>query len=239
MATKWHLGETRNYDRFKFVESNRDINDNNVNKIEQSILEIGIQVPIVVNDNYEIIEGQHRFVALRRNKLVVPYIISTSASEKYIARLQESKKWNAIDFCRSLATKGNIDCQIALELAEEWHKHSKGKMALARSIEVLMDGKGYTGLLTKLKNNDYKVNIECGKAVYDAIDLMSNLDMGTTPYGNKITRTLKRMYHEFNGLDIDAIEHMTKNNYLKAYSVEGDQFDYMAAKYNKSLKAIA
>ena len=72
MTTKWHLGETRNYDRFKFVESNRDINDNNVNKIEQSILEIGIQVPIVVNDNYEIIEGQHRFVALRRNKLVVP-----------------------------------------------------------------------------------------------------------------------------------------------------------------------
>ena len=98
MATKWHLGETRNYDRFKFVESNRDINDNNVNKIEQSILEIGIQVPIVVNDKYEIIEGQHRFIALRRNKLVVPYIISTSASEKYIARLQESKKWNAIDF---------------------------------------------------------------------------------------------------------------------------------------------
>jgi len=239
MATKWHLGETKNYDRFKFVESNRDINDNNVNKIEKSILEIGIQVPIVVNDKYEIIEGQHRFVALRRNKLVVPYIISTSASDKYIARLQESKKWNAIDFCRSLATKGNIDCQIALELAEEWNKHSKGKMKLARTIELLMDGKGHTGLLTKLKNNDYKVNIECGKTVYDAVDLMSNLDMGTTPYGQKIIRTLKRMYNEFNGLDMDAIEHMTRNNYLKAYSAEGEQFDYMAAKYNKSLKAIA
>jgi hypothetical protein len=239
MATKWHLGETRNYERFKFVESNRDINDNNVNKIEQSILEIGIQVPIVVNDNYEIIEGQHRFVALRRNKLVVPYIISTSASEKYIARLQESKKWNAVDFCRSLATKGNIDCQISLELAEEWQKHSKGKMKISSTIELLMDGKGYTGVLTKLKNNGYKVNIDCGKTVYDAIDLMSNLDMGTTPYGQKIMRTLKRMYYEFNGLNLDAIEHMTSNNYLKAYSAEGEQFEYMAAKYNKSLKALA
>ena len=68
---------------------------------------------------------------------------------------------------------------------------------------------------------------------------MSNLDMGTTPYGQKIIRTLKRMYHEFNGLDIDAIEHMTSNNYLKAYSNEGEQFDYMAAKYNRSLKTLA
>ena len=86
-------------------------------------------------------------------------------------------------------------------------------MKLASTIELLMDGKGYQGVLTKLKNNEYKVHIECGKNVYDAVDLMSNLDMGTTSYGQKIIRTLKRMYHEFNGLDIDAIEHMTSNNY--------------------------
>jgi hypothetical protein len=45
MKTNWYLGETKQYDKFKFVESNRDINQANLKKVEESILKIGIQVP--------------------------------------------------------------------------------------------------------------------------------------------------------------------------------------------------
>lgn len=236
MKTKWYLGETKNYNRFNFIESNREINDNNVKKIEKSILEIGLQVPIVVNDNYEIIEGQHRFIALRRNNLVVPYIISNLASEENIAGLQESKKWTALDFCKSKAAKGDISCSRALEIADDWYAETSKKLSIIRSLEILMDGRGSSSLRSKLQKGKFLINEEYAENIFDAIIVMSEYDMGTTPYGQKITRTLKMLCYDFDGLDLDAIEQMTKNNFIKAYSNENDQYEYLKSKYIKELQ---
>ena len=239
MKTNWYLGETKNYDKFNFVLENRDINNINLKKIESSILEIGIQVPIIVNQNYDIIEGQHRFIALRKNKMVVPYVMSKNASEKIIAKLQESKRWTAEDFCRSLSVKGDIDCTTALEVAEKWRKLTNNKMATIRSLELLKSSKTGLGLKTSLRDGKYSINLECGISVFKALELMSKYDMNTSPYSNKIVRGVKRLYHEYNGLNMAAIEHMTKNNYLKSYSNDSEQFEYMKNKYKRSLKAVS
>ena len=239
MKTKWYLGETKNYDRFNFIESNREISDSNVNKIEKSILSIGLQVPIVVNSNYEIIEGQHRFIALRRNKLVVPYIVSQSASENNIANLQESKKWTALDFCKSLATKGDLSCEMALRFADEWYKESNKKMSKIKTLELLMDGKGSSGVLSKLKRGTFVINEDYATEVYNAIQIMDEIEIGTTPYGQKITRALKMICYEMQGLNLNAIERMTKDNYIKAYSNESDQYEYMKDKYLTALKKVS
>lgn len=239
MTTNWYLGETKNYERFNFVSTNRDISNANLKKIESSILEIGVQIPIVVNQNYDIIEGQHRFIALRKNKMVIPYVMSKNASENFIAKLQESKRWTAEDFCRRLATKGDLDCTTALEIAEKWNKMSNKKMANIRSLELLMSSRNSTGIKTVLKEGKFRVNLECANNVFEALQLMSKHEMNTNPYSNKIVRTLKRLYHNYNGLNMNAIEHMVKNNYIKAYSNEGEQFEYMKNKYDRSLKAVS
>ena len=238
MKTNWYLGETKNYDKFNFVLENRDINNANLKKIESSILEIGIQIPIIVNQNYEIIEGQHRFIALRKNKMVVPYVMSKNASEKIIAKLQESKRWTAEDFCRRLSVKGDIDCTTALEVANKWSDLTNKKMNTIRSLELLMSSRNSTGVKTILKDGKFRVNLECANNVFEALQLMSKHEMNTNPYSNKIVRTLKRLYHNYNGLNMKAIEHMVKNNYIKAYSNEGEQFEYMKNKYDRSLKAV-
>ncbi len=235
MKTKWHLGETKNYERFSFVNSNREINDLNVKKIEKSILEIGIQVPIVVNDNYEIIEGQHRFVALRRNDLVVPYIVSSAANENQISKLQESRKWNAEDFCRSLANKGNIDCQTALEFADRWFYESNKKLSIVKSLELLLDSKSFR-ILTPLKSGEYKVNTTLAENVFKAVQIMSGHEYATSPYHNKITRALKKLSYELNGLNLKAIERMAKNNYITSYGTDKETYEYIKNKYKSSLK---
>ena len=199
MTTNWYLGETKNYDRFNFVSTNRDINNANLKKIESSILDIGVQIPIVVNQNYDIIEGQHRFIALRKNKMVVPYVMSKNASENFIAKLQESKRWTAEDFCRRLATKGDIDCQLALDTAERWSKLTNKKMATIRSLELLMWSKANSGIKTTLKEGKYRVNLECAENVFDAVQIMNNYEMNTSPYSNKIVRSLKSLYYIYNG----------------------------------------
>ena len=222
MKANWYLGETKTYDKFKFIDSNRDINENNLKNIEQSILDIGIQVPIVVNNNYEIIEGQHRFVALRKNNLVVPYIVSGRAAESHIDGLQESRKWTALDFCKSRAAKGDVSCKMALEIAEDWYEESNKKMNVLRSIELLMDGRTSTSVRSRLKSGKYLINEDCAKAVYDSIQIMAELEMGTTPYGQKIIRVLKMLYHDLGGLDLEVVDNMTRKNYITAYSNETD-----------------
>tara|TARA_R110000822_G_scaffold29350_4_gene86498 strand:- start:147 stop:866 length:720 start_codon:yes stop_codon:yes gene_type:complete len=239
MQTNWYLGETKNYERFNFVSTNRDINNTNLKKIESSILEIGVQIPIVVNQNYEIIEGQHRFIALRKNKMVIPYVMSKNASENFIAKLQESKRWTAEDFCRRLATKGDLDCKLALDVAEKWSKMTNKKMAAIRSLELLMSSKTNSGIKTTLKEGKYRVNLDCGENVFKAVQIMANYEMNTSPYTNKIVRGLKSLYHIFNGLDLKAIEHMVKNNYITAYSNDAEQKTYMKKIYMRSLKAVS
>jgi len=238
MKTNWYLGETKQYEKFKFVESNRDINQSNLKKVEESILKIGIQVPIVVNNNYEIIEGQHRFIALRKNKLVVPYIVSGRATVSEIDSLQESRKWTAIDFCKSRAAKGDVSCKIALEVSEEWYQDSNKKMKPIRTLELLMDGRGTGSLRTKLRNGSFRISEDCASDVYNAIQVMANMDMGTTPYGQKITRILKMLWHDFEGLDLEVIEKMTRTNYITAYSNENDQYRYMKDIYLKAKKQL-
>jgi hypothetical protein len=237
MKTNWHLGETRDYSMFNFVESNREINKANLKKIEESILDIGVQVPIVVNSNYDIIEGQHRFLALKSNKMPVPYIVSRFASKENIAKLQESKKWSALDYCKSWSIRGNKDCKDALEIANKWHKETNKKLSMINILELLMDAHGYQ-VQYRLKNNKYSINKEIAEQVYDCIKVMNELETGTNVYGNKIVRTMKKLHYDLGGLDADVVAHMTKKNFIMAYSNEHDQFNYMKKLYLKSLKAI-
>ena len=54
---------TENYDMFKKIGGNRKLNKTNYAKIVKSMKEEQLIIPIVVNERYEIIDGQHRFQA--------------------------------------------------------------------------------------------------------------------------------------------------------------------------------
>ena len=54
---------TENYDMFKKIGGNRKLNKANYSKIVKSMKEEQLIIPIVVNEKYEIIDGQHRFQA--------------------------------------------------------------------------------------------------------------------------------------------------------------------------------
>merc|ERR1712070_134931 len=101
----------------------------------------------------------------------------------------------ALDFCHYRAKKGDLDCMRALEVANDWFKESQKKMSKLRTIELLMDGISSSGLLSRLKKGTYSINEDFANIVYDAIQVMKDLEMGTTPYGQKIIRPLKSLCH--------------------------------------------
>jgi len=68
------VNETKNYDQFKILKGNRTVNMLHVEKLKISFGRKYLLSPIIVNENFEIIDGQHRFVAAKELGLPVYYI---------------------------------------------------------------------------------------------------------------------------------------------------------------------
>ena len=67
---------TKNYEQFSFIKGNRIIKTSHLNKIIGSMEKKYIPNPIIVNENYEILDGQHRFEAVKKLGLPLYYMVT-------------------------------------------------------------------------------------------------------------------------------------------------------------------
>ena len=67
--------KTKDYDLFSFIKGNMKINRSKVERFKKTMANKRILPPIFINDKHEIIDGQHRFTAIREMKLPLNYII--------------------------------------------------------------------------------------------------------------------------------------------------------------------
>lgn len=67
--------KTKDYSQFSLLKENRDINDRNYGKLVASMKEELLVIPIVVNEQMQIIDGQHRFTACKELKLPIYYFM--------------------------------------------------------------------------------------------------------------------------------------------------------------------
>lgn len=96
---------TSEYGRFKFLKGNRDLNSAKVEKIKKAI-QNGVNIlkyaPIIVNDNMEIIDGQHRFAVSRELKENVYYVIQSAADLSVVPAINSnSSNWKTSDYLNS------------------------------------------------------------------------------------------------------------------------------------------
>tara|TARA_R100000935_G_C2797132_1_gene148700 strand:+ start:161 stop:1012 length:852 start_codon:yes stop_codon:yes gene_type:complete len=98
----------KNYTKFTFLEDNRDINDLKVDKLVDSIRKKGQMIPIIVNEHYEVIEGQHRIKACEKLGVPISYVISIGATSKDIADINNSQSaWNNKDYLKHFSHKNH------------------------------------------------------------------------------------------------------------------------------------
>ena len=100
---------TCDYSKFKRLKGNRAVLANRVSRIMQSICKHGyITNPIVVNENFEIIDGQGRFEALRQLELPVDYIVAYGTGVKQCIALNAyGGIWTMNDYIDSYCEGGN------------------------------------------------------------------------------------------------------------------------------------
>ena len=101
---------TTDYFLFKPIEGNRNKNLLHINRLKKSMSETYLFTVIIVNEKYEIIDGQHRFDVIQELKLPLNYIVCNGygLNEVHILN-QNSKTWTSDDYLDGYCKLGYKD----------------------------------------------------------------------------------------------------------------------------------
>lgn len=147
--------KTYDYSIFKEIEGNRNINKANVNRLIKSMEDELLQVPIIVNEKYEIIDGQHRFFACQKTKNPIYFIIVRGYSLSQVHRLNAiSKKWDFKDYLDAYANMGIKDYEVARAFVEKYGFGSSESLAMLLGYSNLAGGDD------KIKFNNCKFKVK-------------------------------------------------------------------------------
>ena len=93
------INQTTDYDKFTFMDGNRDISHLHLNRLIQSMQEKYIPVPILVNEKYEIVDGQHRWSSVKHLGLTLYYHMEKGLRLKDVHRLNTNMRtWTAEEY---------------------------------------------------------------------------------------------------------------------------------------------
>lgn len=93
--------ETLDYELFKSILSNREVDDRHVNRLVDAISKKNLLHlnPILCNKNHEVIDGQHRLEAARKLGVPIYYIIDEGITKGDIATINSNaKNWSVTDY---------------------------------------------------------------------------------------------------------------------------------------------
>ena len=101
MQESYKIYSTMNYGMFKFIDGNRDIT--HAGKIKKSIDAVGLLVcPVLVNEKFEIIDGQGRFTACKELRLPVYYVVQPGITIEHVRKMNSvASNWKVRDYVHS------------------------------------------------------------------------------------------------------------------------------------------
>jgi hypothetical protein len=98
---------TTDYFLFKPIDGNRNKNLLHINRLKKSMAETYLFTIIIVNEKYEIIDGQHRFDVIQDLQLPLSYVVCNGygLNEVHILN-QNSKNWTTADYLEGYCNLG-------------------------------------------------------------------------------------------------------------------------------------
>lgn len=107
MAKTRQVHTTTDYFLFKPIDGNRQKNKLHLARLKASIEENYLFTAIIVNENYEIIDGQHRFQVIKELGLPLNYIVCEGYGLNEVHALNaNSKNWNWDDYLQGYCSLG-------------------------------------------------------------------------------------------------------------------------------------
>lgn len=153
------MQQSKDYGKFKQIDGNRKINRGHVARLIEAIERKNLleYFPILLNEDMEVIDGQHRLSAAATLKIpfyyqVVPGLTLTDV----MAINTNSKSWNIIDFIDSHIELGNNNYVILKEFMNTYHWNPTTSAALLQGFSGYFSPNN--GSISKaIKHGDFKV----------------------------------------------------------------------------------
>lgn len=144
------IKRTKFYDMFKFKKENREINYNKVLSLKSKLLEDGRQImPIICNSNMEIIDGQHRFEALKELNWEISYYIDDAITSKDLISINNTQKsWGLLDFIHFYASSGDETYKKLEKICNEYDDIPLKAILVAISSKYIKEYKIKSGELS-------------------------------------------------------------------------------------------
>lgn len=157
---------TKDYHLFSHLEGNRNINRQHVNRLVESMKEQYLVSPIIVNGKYEIIDGQHRFEAIKELGLPLLYIMIKQYGLEEVQRFNSNQKnFSYEDFSNGYIDLGNENYAILRDFKDKY-KFDWGVCIALLSNQLYRSGADSQ----KFKDGDFKV-----KSVSKATELADKI----------------------------------------------------------------
>lgn len=171
----YNVFKTTNYGMFKMMNDNRQINLLHVERLIESFKNKHLVCPIIVNDHYEIIDGQHRLQASKETGLPVYYIIvpKYGISEVQILNTHQ-KNWTKIDYLESYCADGRKPYLQFKKFMEDFPQFG------IQPAERILTGLGGTG----------KSAILNGKKVHLKSFIEGNLEIPNLQYSYTVAKRI-------------------------------------------------
>lgn len=231
---------TANYGLFGHLVGNRPINKKHVEDLIASIEENGwLHQPITVNEKFEIIDGQHRFEALKALKQPIEYVVVDDANGKTCQALNTNQKnWNIIDYVKFFADNGNDNYSWLIHLVRQYKSLGATAVMSAAANALTNSGGAYA---SKLKSGDFSVAKHERFEIENELFYMSQLvDIQKMLGGRAVIFWGAVDYiYKFDGTDRDRLMETLKTNQYKLISC-GTVTEYIKqieGLYNKALVA--
>lgn len=160
---------TTQYDKFKYLKGNRQVDPKHVATIRAKIEKEGnltSEFPVTVNERMEVIDGQNRIAALSELNYPVYYVISKGSSLATVRMINVARyNWSWRDYAYSYASEGNVHYRDLLDFVDAF--------GFSFSIVDLYTNGGKRTQLAEYQDGEYKV-LDRGQA-YTLLSQLSDI----------------------------------------------------------------
>lgn len=118
---------TNDYEKFGLLKYNRDISQAHIRGIMKSINKAlnGDKIIIEVDSDLNIIDGQHRFYALKKLRLPIKYVVRQNFKPQDLYTQNVAKAWTNADDLKFLSAMGHEQAQLVEELTKRYKVSGK------------------------------------------------------------------------------------------------------------------
>lgn len=107
---EFNIYKTTDYSKFKLIDSNREINKTHINRLKKSFKEMYLTCPILVNENFEVIDGQNRLTAAKEMGLPILYFVVPGYGASQMKRLNVTKsKWSLSTYFKGYLNENRVE----------------------------------------------------------------------------------------------------------------------------------